>query len=140
MRVGFRPFSGLLSRRHLLRAAAALAWVIPGVAFVSMLGRLGSTLPRRRVIVPADPRDAISFAGGVIVSRGQDGTLRVFSARCTHLGCQIDRAVDGLLVCPCHGSRFRADGSPASGPAVAPLSELSFEIDRTTGSLIVHES
>ena len=58
----------------------------------------------------------------VAVSRDDDGALAAVSARCTHLGCIVawnpaERSWD----CPCHGSRFGADGTVIQGPAVADL-------------------
>ncbi|MHC5010811.1 MAG: QcrA and Rieske domain-containing protein, partial [Planctomycetota bacterium] len=46
--------------------------------------------------------------------------LRALSAVCTHLGCTVSRAGDGFH-CPCHGSRFDADGTNTAGPAPRPL-------------------
>ena len=56
------------------------------------------------------------------VYREEGGALVALSARCTHLGCivgwnQADRAWE----CPCHGSRFAADGTVVQGPATADL-------------------
>jgi glycine/D-amino acid oxidase-like deaminating enzyme/nitrite reductase/ring-hydroxylating ferredoxin subunit len=58
----------------------------------------------------------------VAVSRDDDGTLRVLSATCTHLGCTVrwnngEKSWD----CPCHGSRFACDGKVLNGPAVYDL-------------------
>jgi nitrite reductase/ring-hydroxylating ferredoxin subunit len=64
----------------------------------------------------------------VAVHRREDGSLGRCSARCTHLGCVVawnrfERSWD----CPCHGSRFAADGSVLEGPATAPLSRRSLD-------------
>ncbi len=59
---------------------------------------------------------------------GQDAAgLFALSAVCTHLGCTV--AHNGQeLVCPCHGSRFAADGTNLSGPAARPLPYLALKL------------
>jgi cytochrome b6-f complex iron-sulfur subunit len=46
--------------------------------------------------------------------------LRALSAVCTHLGCTVSKA-EGGFHCPCHGSRFDAEGVNRAGPAPRPL-------------------
>ncbi|WP_037914969.1 Rieske (2Fe-2S) protein [Actinacidiphila yeochonensis] len=58
----------------------------------------------------------------VVVTQPTAGRFTCFSAVCTHQGCTVAKVSDGLIQCPCHGSAFHiADGSVATGPAVAPL-------------------
>ncbi|QGG94248.1 FAD-dependent oxidoreductase [Actinomarinicola tropica] len=50
------------------------------------------------------------------LSRGRTGPT------CTHLGCALRwNGAEGSWDCPCHGSRFAADGQVLDGPAVRAL-------------------
>jgi glycine/D-amino acid oxidase-like deaminating enzyme/nitrite reductase/ring-hydroxylating ferredoxin subunit len=54
--------------------------------------------------------------------RSPDGELFAVSPVCTHLGCKVHwNSVETSWDCPCHGSRFRVDGTVIEGPALAPL-------------------
>jgi Rieske Fe-S protein len=71
-------------------------------------------------------------AGGVVVTQPEAGTFRGFSSTCTHQACQIASVRDGVIMCPCHGSRFSADdGSVLNGPASAPLPEVAVAMQGT---------
>jgi glycine/D-amino acid oxidase-like deaminating enzyme/nitrite reductase/ring-hydroxylating ferredoxin subunit len=64
------------------------------------------------------------------VHRDDDGALHAVSARCTHLGCIVDwNQAERTWDCPCHGSRFAADGAVLNGPATAPLSRVDPPLD-----------
>lgn len=56
-----------------------------------------------------------------VVTQPTPGTYRGLSALCTHDGCLLMARVPGELDCPCHGSRFRLDGTVIAGPAASPL-------------------
>jgi glycine/D-amino acid oxidase-like deaminating enzyme/nitrite reductase/ring-hydroxylating ferredoxin subunit len=54
--------------------------------------------------------------------RAPDGELFAVSNVCTHLGCKVHwNSVETSWDCPCHGSRFRPDGTVIEGPALSPL-------------------
>jgi len=65
-------------------------------------------------------------------------SLKVFSNKCTHAGCRINKEVDGQLVCPCHGSRYDSlTGKVLQGPAGLPLSAIPFSTDIKTGEITI---
>jgi Rieske Fe-S protein len=74
------------------------------------------------------PAAAVPVGGGtvyesleVVVTQPEAGRFEGLSAVCTHTGCIVDKVADGLIQCPCHGSRYRLDGTVAGGPAPRPL-------------------
>jgi Rieske Fe-S protein len=69
-------------------------------------------------------------AFGGFVSKDEQGKVQVFAQNCSHLGCSVafnSQANPKTLDCPCHGSRFRLDGTVLHGPAAYPLSHLSWK-------------
>jgi Rieske Fe-S protein len=72
----------------------------------------------------------------VVVTQPTAGEYKAFSATCTHQGCKVKSVADGVIVCPCHGSKFAiADGSVASGPAKSPLPAKS--VTEEGGSIVL---
>ncbi|MER7456820.1 Rieske (2Fe-2S) protein [Micromonospora sp. NPDC126480] len=67
---------------------------------------------------------------GVVLTQPAAGTVKAFSATCTHQGCTVTSVDDGVIVCACHNSRFDiADGSVRGGPAPQPLPPTAITID-----------
>jgi Rieske Fe-S protein len=120
----------------LRRLAAVLVLPFAG-ALAALVRRSGAGRPARQVQVAPEFRDGFAFGGEVVVHQAADGSTSALSTRCSHLGCRISRVEDGLLVCPCHGSRFHPDGRVATGPASTPLASLPVSSDPSTGTLVV---
>ncbi len=62
----------------------------------------------------------------------RDGeTYRALSAECTHAGCLLPGfTANKIAACPCHGSRFNADGSVIPGsPAEFPLASYEVRLE-----------
>jgi Rieske Fe-S protein len=130
-----------VGRRQVITAAAGLA------AGGAVAGCAGSTPPPPAppTGAPADPQVAHPTAAGsagtklgpasdvpvgggtvfesleVVVTQPTAGRFVGLTAVCTHTGCIVDKVVDGLIECPCHGSRYRLDGTVAGGPAPRAL-------------------
>jgi cytochrome b6-f complex iron-sulfur subunit len=76
----------------------------------------------------------------VYIVRMPEGFFAV-SAVCTHLGCVTQWKQDadqgkGQIQCPCHGSKFRSDGSKVEGPAPRPLPHFAISLT-VDGELLV---
>ena len=122
------------TRKDLLRALllTPLLWPLG-----AMLDRLREQRHPASLPLPADLPQGLSVSGAAIVHRRADGTVQAWAARCTHLGCRLDRIVDGVVVCPCHGSRFDAEGRVLAGPATRSLQPLRVISDAKSGGWTV---
>jgi Rieske Fe-S protein len=68
--------------------------------------------------------------GDYVITQPQSGTFKAFSKVCTHQGCDVSKVDGGVIICPCHGSRFSiTDGAPQSGPANRALPEQAVKVD-----------
>lgn len=65
----------------------------------------------------------------VVVTQPAAGDYRGLSAICTHTGCIVNKVADGLIACPCHGSRYHLDGSVAKGPAPRALAARPVRVE-----------
>ena len=88
--------------------------------------------------VGSDPVSAQVGDAPVLLVRGTDGQISAIHDRCSHRGCSLadGEVADGVVECPCHGSRFRlSDGELLRGPATAP--QPAFEAREREGRIEV---
>lgn len=149
---------GLRRRQFLTRVGGGLVAAALGapaaLAFRSLVPNALYEQPLRFKAGPAG-----SFAGGATFLPAQRvfifreaHTFHCISAVCTHLGCtvqlarQLARTAAGTagapaaaveFHCPCHGSRYRGDGTPYAGPAPRPLDYFKLDVAPDDGQLVV---
>lgn len=61
------------------------------------------------------------------ISRDERG-LQALAGTCTHLGCAV-RAEGSGFACPCHASRYDAEGRPVQGPARIAMARALLRLD-----------
>lgn len=123
-RDGFLYLSGALAISGLLRFLNFQTESAPQTEF-----ELGSAKN-----YPPGSRTALSEIPAMLIHSEQGFTA--ISMVCTHLGCSVDNSAEGFA-CPCHGSRFDANGKVIHGPAAKPLTALRIELTEDN-SLILH--
>lgn len=106
-------------------AAGPTQWLAAG-----RVSELGSGEPVRRAVT-VERRAGWSVARRevtVFVLTG--GERRVVSAVCPHEGCEVDwDAGERAFLCPCHDSRFDAEGKRLTGPAERDLAQLPARVN-----------
>lgn len=121
-----RDWLGLSS---LWTMAGALLFGLTGMMRLPKAAVLASPSKKFRVALPDNlvPGEPFIPAGrAVAVYRDAEGTYAI-STICTHLGCVVKSNPEGFE-CPCHGSRFAADGEVRKGPAPRPLNWLKVSV------------
>ena len=118
------PYASLYDANRLKPAASA-------VDFVKENANVAKRFFGDRVAARSDDISGLGAGDGrvvkvrgarVAVHRGDDGILHGVSAVCTHLACIVQwNSSERSWDCPCHGSRFAADGTVVQGPAVKDL-------------------
>lgn len=86
----------------------------------------------------------ISFSGKnsnmpVIVIRNSTVNFTAISSKCQHQGCQVGNPdmARNEIVCPCHGSKYRTDGSLVNGPSTKPLQSFPTSFNEATNILTI---
>src|SRR5205823_13269055 len=70
-------------------------------------GNTGGNVLAKTTDIPVGGGKIID-AEKVVVTQPSKGTFKCFSAVCTHAGCTVSGVSNGIISCPCHGSRFSA--------------------------------
>lgn len=79
-----------------------------------------------RTVLPDIPALLLSSESG----------FTALSLICTHLGCTVEQSDNGFR-CPCHGSRYDAQGAVERGPARRSLEHLKVEVT-AQGRVLIH--
>jgi len=72
----------------------------------------------------------------VYVVRTSANEFSAVTAICTHSQCNIEWK-DTIFECPCHGSRFNADGTVSRGPASRALRVYTHMLDGDTLTVVL---
>lgn len=124
---------GGTSRRGFLATTGAGALAVSGLGAVGVVSTGCGSVPEVEFPagatsdVPAGSRKLLGEQNVWLVHSDQGWAA--MSAVCTHLSCTVDESGDGGFECPCHGSRFAADGAVTEGPASAPLQWYRVRLD-----------
>ncbi len=109
------------NRVNVTASAPSFAQENADVAFHFFADRLTRRSPAEG-LEPGEGRIVGVGLRQLALHRDEEGRLHSLSARCTHLGCIVKwNDAERTWDCPCHGSRFGADGRVIQGPAVRPL-------------------
>lgn len=71
------------------------------------------------------------FPSDILVMALPGGGYAAVVAKCPHEGCTVGYPANGggLVVCPCHFSRFQTDGTRVDGPATVGITPLAVTAD-----------
>ena len=151
--------SGVTRRGWLDRLGlGALLAGVSGMAYALMRSLIPNVLYEQPLRFRAGPPDRFPEGATFLEEQRvfifrQQNTYHAISAVCTHLGCTVKMVnlsqpktvtIGGRQVqerhefqCPCHGSKYRGDGTNYSGPAPQPLTWHRLEISPEDWSLMV---
>lgn len=104
-------------------------------------GEFGGVFPYDPAELPAQGEPPLFIASGRFhVSNTENGLLALYGV-CTHLGC-LPKWVptNTRFECPCHGSKFRGNGSYIEGPAPRGLDRFPVTITYSDGEVVVTDT
>ena len=91
----------------------------------------------KKIVIESAIPNGITFHDKFIITK-TSSSLKIYSSKCSHLGCLIKNKEGNEFVCPCHGSRYDINGKAVKGPAQNPLRQLRFK--KEEDKIIIYES
>ncbi len=124
-----------VNRREFLNYAwgAAMALFMAEMGVITYLfayprfreGEFGGTFTLDAAIVPPVGAPPVDRAEGKFWLSHTEGGVKALYKVCTHLGCLYKWVeTNDRFECPCHGSKFNADGTYIEGPAPRSLDQF----------------
>jgi cytochrome b6-f complex iron-sulfur subunit len=122
----------------------------------SLLPNVLYEAPKRfKIGIPAILAEGMTFLEDKRLYVFKEGrSFYAISGACTHLGCTVKytklnqpkeveiggemKRIPFEFHCPCHGSKFYADGTNYAGPAPRPLHWYKLELSPDDGQLVVN--
>lgn len=78
--------------------------------------------------VPENKGKVMNINGNNVAVYNDKGKIRAFSAVCPHMGCEVQWSdTENTWDCPCHDSKFEADGRLKKGPAKRGLDKIDIQ-------------
>lgn len=125
-------------------------------SFRSLIPNVVYEAPQKfKVGIPSQLADGVTFLENKRLYIFREGkSFYAVSGACTHLGCTVKytklnqsktveingekKTINFEFHCPCHGSKFYADGTNYAGPAPRPLRWYNLELSPDDGQLVVN--
>ncbi|MEZ5147168.1 MAG: Rieske (2Fe-2S) protein [Bacteroidales bacterium] len=126
-----------ISRKKFLQTLAGIT-VIPFTLMAGISIHKYQNVTSTKILRLKKPDSKGIFFIDEVIIVNSNNELKVFSSRCTHLGCKINKSENDIMVCPCHGSAFSGEGEVLKGPAPRALRKLNYNTDMETGELIIN--
>lgn len=80
-------------------------------------------------LAPGEGKVVLFNKQKVAVYKSTDGKLYAVNPICTHMKCEVKwNSAEKSWDCPCHGARYRYDGSLLTGPADHPLEVINIRM------------
>jgi nitrite reductase/ring-hydroxylating ferredoxin subunit len=146
-----RSFLQKLGLGGVLAGLAGFGWQ----SFRSLIPNVLYETPQRfKIGLPVSLAEGVTFLEDKRLYIFKEGkSFYAISAACTHLGCTVKYAklnqpkqveiagkkqnIPFEFHCPCHGSKFYADGTNYAGPAPRALQWYKLEVSPDDGQLVV---
>lgn len=135
-----------VSRRDFIaRAGGFAALAVAGACGDGVLSPGAAPMTAEQLVITVADFPALATVGALVqvgetfaAKRVGPAAFDAFYMVCTHAGCLTTITNAQRFDCPCHGSRFDANGDRVAGPARLPLTQLPTTYDPVTDTLTIN--
>ncbi|MDX2129560.1 MAG: Rieske (2Fe-2S) protein [Chloroherpetonaceae bacterium] len=90
---------------------------------------VSSAVVGKETDVPPNSGKIFKFNDQPVFVLNSNGELSAMSAKCTHLGCNVQwQPQEKVVWCACHNAKYNTDGTKLSGPQPADLAKFAVKV------------